>query len=120
MSDTYYLSSLESARLEPVRTCAVAESVVLDTGKRAVLARIDPPVVGQDFGRDDIDTVLLTARHEGASVDPVSEFPLFVFVAVPRTAGSDLVSPIRADELEVIGWGELYRSAHDAEHHVFG
>ncbi len=120
MSDTYFLSSLESARLEPVRSCEVVESLVLDTGKRAVLGRIDPPVVGQDFGRDDIDTVFLTARHEGASVDPVSEFPLFVFVAVAKTAGRALVSPVRAEELEIIGWGELYRTAHDAEHHVFG
>jgi len=119
MTDTYYLSSLESTRLKPVRTCRVTESVVLDSGKPAVLADIDPPVIGQDFGRDDIGSVLLTARHEGASVDPVSEFPLFVFVAVPAVEGRPLVSPIRSDELEIIGWGELYRTAHDAEHHVF-
>ncbi len=120
MGETYYLSSLESTRLEPVRTCEVLESLIFDSGKPAVLARIDPPVIGQDFGRDDIETVLLTARHEGATVDPVSEFPLFVFVAIPASDGHPLVSPVRSDELQVIGWGELYRTAHDAEHHTFG
>lgn len=118
MTTTYYLSSLESARLEPVRRCEAGESLVLDSGKPAVLARIDPPVIGQDFGRDDIDTVLLTARHEGATVDPVSEYPLFVFVAVPAVPGRPLVSPLRSEELEIIGWGELYRTGHDAVHHV--
>ena len=119
MVPTYYLSSLESARLQPVRSCRVVESLVLDGGKPAVRALIDPPLIGQDFERGDIDSVLLTARHEGVTVDPVSEFPCFVFVAIPID-DRDLVSPVRSDELEIIGWGELYRTQHDAENHIFG
>ncbi len=119
MTATYYLSSLESTRLKPVRSCTVTDSLVFDSGKPAVRAQIDPPIIGQDFNRGtDIDSVYLAARHEGVTVDPVSEFPCFVFVAI-AVDDRVLASPIRTDDLEIIGWGELYRTHHDAEHHVF-
>ena len=119
MTDTYFLSSLESTRFEPVRRCVVQESLIFDSGKPLVRAAIDPPVVGQDFGRPDITTVFLAARHEGVSVDPVSEFPCFVFIALPPVGREHLASPVRSDDLEIIGWGELYRTDQDAERHSF-
>jgi hypothetical protein len=50
----------------------------------------------------------------------VSEFPCFVFIAIPRDGYQALVSPVRSDDLEIIGWGELYRTHEDAERHAFG
>jgi hypothetical protein len=38
---------------------------------------------------------------------------------IPREH-DDLQSPIRSDDLEIIGWGELYRTREDAERHAFG
>ncbi len=121
MSTTYYLSSLDSTRFGPVRRVEVIRSLVFDTGKAALFATIDPPVIGQDFGRggDDITRVVFAARHEGESVDPVSSFPCFVHIAISNE-DYDLQSPIRADDLTNIGWGELYRTADDAEQHRFG
>jgi hypothetical protein len=118
---TFYLSSLESARFEPVRECRVETLLTFDTGKAAVRARLSLPVVGQDFGRGaDIETVILAARHEGVSVDRITEFPCFVFIVIPRSDVGVVESPVRADELEIIGWGELYRTAEDARRHAFG
>ncbi len=120
VGDMFYLSSLDSVRFEPVRECRIVDMLIFDTGKAAAVARIEPPVMGQDFNRsDDLQTVILVPRHEGVSIDPVSEFPCFVFVAITHE-GYELKSPIRSDDLEVIGWGELYRTHHDAENHVFG
>jgi len=119
--EIYYLSSLDSTRFEPVRECRVQRSLSFDTGKAAVEARLSPTVIGQDFNRgSDIDTVVLSARHEGASVDPVTEFPCFVFITIPRYGQGMLQSPIHSDDLEIIGWGELYRTREDAERHAFG
>jgi hypothetical protein len=42
-----------------------------------------------------------------------------VFIAIPRQH-EGLQSPIRSDDLEIIGWGELYRTYRDAELHSFG
>lgn len=117
---TYFLSSLESARFGPVRACHVLRSLAFDTGKPAIAARIEPGVIGQDVNRgSDVETVVLTARHEGASVDPVSEFPCFVFIAIPREGLDVFESPVAAEDLEIIGWGELYRTHEDAAAHVF-
>lgn len=119
-TETYYLSSLESARFEPVRECRVERRLIFDSGKVAIEARLSPSVVGQDFDRSDIDTVILSGRHEGAVIDPVSEFPCFVFITIPKDGDYVLQSPIRSDDVEIIGWGELYRTREDAEHHSFG
>ncbi len=114
-----YLSSLESTRFESVRECRFERLHTFDSGKAAVEVRLSPAVVGQDFNRPgDIETVILSPRHEGASIDPISEFPCFVFIAIPRQH-ERLQSPIRSDDLEVIGWGELYRTRDDAELHNF-
>lgn len=119
--EIYYLSSLESARFEPVRECRVERLLTFDSGKVAVEARLSPAVIGQDFNRSlDIDTVILSCRHEDASIDPVSDFPCFVFITIPHGEGYVLRSPIRSDDLEIIGWGELYKTRQDAERHSFG
>lgn len=116
----YYLSSLDSARFEPVRECCFERLLTFDSGKLAVEAQLSPAVIGQDFDRvSDIETVILSARHENASIDPVDEFPCFVFITIPREHDV-LQSPIRSDDLEIIGWGELYRTREDAERHAFG
>lgn len=119
--ETLYLSSLDSARFEPVRECRIERLLTFDTGKVAAVARLSPGVIGQDFNHaSDIDTVVLSPRHEGVSVDPVSEFPCFVFITIPREGYEALQSPVRSDDLEIIGWGELYRTQDDAERHAFG
>lgn len=60
------------------------------------------------------------SRHEDASLDPIKEFPCFVFIAIPVREGVKLQTPIRSDDLEIVGWGELYRTPDDAKHHRFG
>jgi hypothetical protein len=117
---TFYLSSLDSVRFEPVRRCELIEYRTFDSGKVAAVAVVDPAVPGQDLGRlGDIDQVLLTPRHEGVEIDAIDEFPCFVFIAVPAGNARMPVTPIRSDELQVIAWGELYRTADDAASHRF-
>ena len=119
-SEIYYLSSLDSTRFEPVRECRFVRLLTFDSGKTAVEARLSPAVVGQDFNRaGDIETVILSPRHEGSSIDPINEFPCFVFITIPQQHET-LQSPIRSDDLDIIGWGELYRTHEDAELHSFG
>lgn len=116
---TYFLSSLDSKRFMPVRQCTVHQVVLLAGNKPSLVATLDPPVIGQDFGRgNDIRTVLLTARHAGKPVDPINEFPCFVHIAIPREEWPTEDS-ISAEDFQSIGWGELYRTAEDAQDHRF-
>ena len=120
VGDVYYLSSLDSVRFEPVRECRFVRLLTFDTGKEAVEAQISPGVIGQEFNRSDFDTVILTPRHAGVTINPVSEFPCFVHIAITRIVDLRIQSPIRADDLYNIAWGDLYRTRGDAERHAFG
>ncbi len=67
----------------------------------------------------DIEQVVLSARHSGTTLESIDEFPFFVHIAVPSVTSTPLTTPMRADELTIIGWGELYRTRADAEAHRF-
>jgi len=115
-----YLSSLESIQFEPVRECRIVDFMTFDVGKVVAVASLRPGFPGQDFGiGEDIDTVYLTARFEGASIDRIDKFPYFVFIAIPSGRKVMLSSPIRKDDLQVIAWGELYRTFDDARYRKF-
>jgi len=119
--ETYYLSSLDSARFEPVRECTVRRHMPTESGKAALIVDLNPPVPGQDFDRaGDISTVVLAARFEGSTVAPIDEFPCFVHIAIPRANSPIGYDSLGSAELQVIGWGELYRTAEDARAHRFG
>jgi hypothetical protein len=116
-----YLSSLESVRFEPVRECEFVDLLTFDTGKVAAVAMLRPGVPGQDFGiGEDVEQVILATRHEDTSIDEIDEFPCFVFIAIPDGGKRIPSTPVRKDDLQIIGWGELYRSADDARDHKFG
>jgi hypothetical protein len=118
--DILYLSSLDSVRFASVRECVLIRQLALDTGKQCALMSINPPVLGQEFNRvSDIDRVLLVNRHEGATLFPINEFPCFVFICRPLIEGVDARETVTKSEIEIIGWGELYRSRGDAANHTF-
>lgn len=122
LAETYYLSSLDSARFEPVRTCTVRTRVVLESGKPALVVDLEPHIQGQGLDRSgDISTVVLVARFEGSSVSPIDEFPCFVYITTSCTDSSGRLDTMASmQQLQVIGWGELYRTAVDARDHRFG
>lgn len=115
-----YLSSLESVRFESVRECRFVEFLTFDTGKLAAHVTVQPGVQGQDFDlTEDITALILATRFEGDSIDHIEKFPLFVFITIPSKAKRMPSSPLRTDDLQIIGWGELYRSRDDAARHKF-
>lgn len=118
--DTYYLSSLESVRFEPVRECRLSMKLTFDTGKECALVRLSPPVVGQPWGlSEDIEHFVLANRHDGERLFPISEFPCFVHIARLTAKPIGQGGTISASDLETVAWGELYRTRSDAENHVF-
>jgi hypothetical protein len=116
----YYLSSLESVRFEPVRECTLIKRMTFDSGKQAALVRLSPSVIGQPWGfTEDIEFFVLTNRHDGEELFPISKFPCFVHVAILRTDLMMECDIISASDLENVAWCELYRTRSDAENHVF-
>jgi hypothetical protein len=116
-----YLSSLESYLFEPVRACLFVRLLRFDTGKPCALVRLSPAVPGASLGTTgDLDTFVLATRHEGATIEPIDEFPCFVHIGRPLIVLDDGIDVITAAQVEVLAWGELYRTADDAANHSFG
>lgn len=116
-----YLSSLESYRFEPVRECRFVRLIQFDTGKQCALVTLHPEVLGQEFDVPGyVDLFVLATRFEGTTLSPIVEFPCFVFIGLPSESWDRSSDMIKADEVQVVGWGELYRSSEDAASHSFG
>lgn len=81
-----------------------------------MLVAINPPLLGQLFGLGDNDVALLilSTRHQGQTLFPISEFPAYVYVA--RMLDDTIVTTMRftADEVELIAKATLYRSFDEA------
>ena len=120
MAETYFLSSLDSTRFEVTRRCTVMTRVYFDTGKECLVVKVDIPVLRQDFNlAEDMDTLILTNRFEGEAFSINIKFPCFVFIARVLIQNIETKTGIDKGDVEIIGWGELYRTRHDADHHVF-
>src|SRR2546423_1613903 len=84
-----------------------------DPARAILMVRLDPPAVGQRFGRvSDIDTVGLTPRHAGDNVPPAA-FPMEVHILLLERPWGDGAA-IGPDDARVIGWGTLVATYGDA------
>jgi len=112
----YFLSSSEGYGLESPRACYVQRALAGRANDVYVLVMIDPPLPGQkyDRGDDDIRELVLATRHQGQSIYPVSEWPLYVHVAIPIEDIDATRSEIATEDLQLVGWGEIYRTRDDA------
>ena len=116
----FYLSSLESKAFKKVRKCILKKKISFDTGKDVYIAKIDPPLEnGELFRNQEIDQILLSHRHEGHLISTSSVFPIFVFICRFRGEISKIASKINSSQVQILAWGELYRSYEDATDHVF-
>lgn len=112
----FYLASTEGYGMEEPRSCWRIHRVSTPSRNDLLLIKISPPLPGQKYGLGgvDLETVLVATRHEGASLFPVNEWPLYVHVAralVENVAERDSLSE---DEFVSIGWAELYPSEETA------
>jgi hypothetical protein len=119
-TERYFLSSLESTKFSVTRECVFQKRLRLRTGKECVLVKVSPPVIGQEYGTgEDVDLFVITARHEGRGLSPIEEFPCFVFIARPLIDDIETPDEIEKRDVEIVAWGELYRTKSDADQHVF-
>jgi len=111
----FYLASSEGYNLEDPRQCFRIRRLAGDHRDDFLLARIDPPLIGQLYGMggQDLDELVLVTRHKGASLFPIAEWPVYVHVVRPLVpvAGRDR---LHDNEIESIGWAELYETEEAA------
>jgi hypothetical protein len=119
--ETYYLSSMDSVQFELVRECAIIRRLAFHSGKECALVRLSPGVTQQNLDFfEESDTFVLSNRHEGMSLFPILEYPCFVFICRINISNIKIHDAIDKSDVEVIGWGELYRTRVDAQRHTIG
>lgn len=82
-----------------------------------MLVEIKPVLIGQSFGlkEQDISSLILSARHQGYSLFPVTEWPSHVYVARVLDATVLQTHTFTKDQIELIAWAMIFRTFEEAE-----
>lgn len=113
----FYLDLTEEGDLRELRSCWSRGTVKDAGGKDYLVVEILPPIIGQKYGLGDkdISRVLLSPRHQGHSLFPITGWPEFVYVARLVDESALASGTVTDDQVELILWGILHRSEADAE-----
>jgi hypothetical protein len=107
----FYLASSEGYDMDKPRRCWRVKRIATRDRDDLLVVKIDPPLLGQKYGTGsrDLDVVVLAARHQGASLFPVTEWPTAVHVARPLVDPA-LLNVLAPEHLDLIAWAEIYPS----------
>ena len=117
LNPDFYLASSEGYGLEAPRGCKRLRQITSNSRNDMLLVEIDPPLIGQKYGLGDRDIkhVIIAPRHQGSSLFPISEWPMFVHVARLLTDNLEHLDKLEESDFESIAWAELYRTENDAK-----
>jgi hypothetical protein len=111
----FYLASTEGYGLDEPRRCWRVGRISTSHRDDLLLIKCEPPIGGKRFNIDeDMDLLIVAARHQGTSLFPISEWPVYVRVARPLVEHPELADYVRPEDLKEIAWAELYLTEGDA------
>ena len=117
----FYLISGE--RSDPVMpTACWAEARLRDSFRDDyMLVLISPSIAGQKYGLGslDIECLILATRLTGTTLYPISEWPSHVYVM--RIVNQSVLQRLSfgKDDVEMISWATLHKTADDAAQATF-
>jgi hypothetical protein len=115
----FYLVSIEGYREGEPRSCKRIKRMRSDHRDDFLLIRVEPPLIGQSFGLggEDIDTLAVATKHVGASLFPINEWPIYVYVLRLLIENPEEREQVHDNEFECIDWAALYRTEEEARAH---
>jgi hypothetical protein len=113
-----FLTSGDDVFWSEPRACRPLGATTVSGPERSILAlQVDPPAIGQRFGRggDDIGVLAVSPAHEGDSVDPLGELPVEVHLLLPEQPCRGETAELRRENLRHVGRGTLVATREEAE-----
>lgn len=110
----FYLSSSDTNIFRNSRECKLIKTVIgKETNVTFLWVSISPGIPGEQLGSvaEDINKLLLAPKHKGYYFDNAKEYPLYVYILLPKTQ-MDYINTISFGEYEIVGWGEINLHPH--------
>lgn len=113
----FYLTSSEGYNLEEIRTCYKRKRLIGGHPDGYMLCEIAPPIIGQPYGLggQDIHKIIIASRHGEYSIFSINEWPAYVHVARLTSDAAINKFTITENDIESIGWAEIYESSTSAK-----
>ncbi len=114
--DFYLTTAGEYEPLAVPRACSQRARLHDELRDDYMLVDIEPPLPGQRFGlgRSDVTSLVISSRHRGQTLYPISEWPSHVYVARVVDNKSPPASALSKGQLELIAWGAVFKSLREA------
>ncbi len=114
--DFYLTTAGEYGPLSDPRACRQRARLSDELRDDYMLVDIDPPLPGQRFGLggSDVTSLVISSRHHGHTLYPISEWPSYVYVARVVDNRTPPASELSRGQVELIAWGTIFRSLQEA------
>lgn len=112
----FFLGSTEhTGEFAIPRGCWIVRKILDPNTRTCLLVRISPHVTPSEKRPGAVlDHLILAPHYEGSEIDPVSEWPLHVYIYLVLRAAIPLEPTFHWPAVEQIAWGELYPSEEEA------
>lgn len=108
--DFFLSSSGEYKSLSVPRACWAKARLSDEVRDDYMLIKIEPPLIGQEFGLGDKDItqLVISTRHKGYTLYPITEWPSFVYVA--RILDDSILKNLsfKQNQVELIAWAMIF------------
>lgn len=113
----FFLGTPDSNIFSEPRACWLKGRIAGSYRDDGAWVLINPPMIGQRFGLGDKDIthLILFTRHRDATLSPISEWPLYVYVLRALDDAIFQHGRFNKEEVEEIAWGALYRTFEEAK-----
>ena len=106
----FYLGSTDHRDFMQPRSCDALRRVTAFDRDDCLLIRVSPEAVLND-GVTRVPLLVVAPRFDGSSLDPISEWPMHVYVVGLRTPR--IKAKYAADEWDYLAWGLLCRTPEE-------
>ncbi len=115
-SPDFFLDPTDDGDNRELRACWIQGRLRDSSRDDYMLVSIEPPLIGQPYGLGDRDIarVLLSTRHEGKTLFPVTEWPAFVYVIRIVDEAILETRTFSSDQVQMIRWGVLHKERRGA------